>query len=89
MQNIQLPDEQFQRLSVLAHAAGYQDVSAFIASIADESIDDPRRTLSEEKLRENVLVMERGEKEIDAGGGHDMKAAIIEIAGKCDLDITQ
>ena len=89
MQNIQLPDDQFQRLSLLAQAAGYQDVSAFIASFADDPIEDPRGTLTDTQLQENVAAMECGDAEIDADGGHDMKKAIVEIADKYDLNITQ
>ena len=89
MQNIQLPDDQFQKLSVVAQAAGYADVPAFIASLAGEPIEDPRGTLSDAQLRENVAAMECGEAEIEAGGGQDMKDAIVEIAGKYDLNITQ
>lgn len=89
MPNIQLPDDQFQALSAMALAAGYQDVPAFIASFVGEPTDDPRGTLTDAQLRENVAVMERGEAEIDAGGGQDMKEALVEIAKKHDLDITQ
>jgi len=87
MTNIQLPDDQFQQLSKVAHAAGYQDVSAFIGSFANEPFDDPRGKLSEDQLRENVAFMERGEAELDAGGGHNLRDAIIEIATKYDLKI--
>jgi len=89
MQNIQLPDDQFQRLSLLAQAAGYQDVSAFIASFADDPIEDPRGTLAETQLQKNIAAMECGDAEIDAGDGHDMKKAIVEIAGKYGLNISQ
>ena len=85
MQSIQFPEDQFQRLSAVAHAAGYQDVSTFIASFADDPIKDPRGKIADAQLRENVTAMERGEAEIDAGGGQDMKEAIVEIANKCDL----
>ena len=87
MQSIQFSEDQFQRLSAVAHAAGYQDVSAFIASFADDPIEDPRGNVANAQLRENVAAMERGEAEIDAGGGQDMKAAIVEIANKYDLNI--
>ena len=89
MPDIQFSDDQFQRLYAIAMAAGYQDVSAFIASFADEPIEDPRGSLSEEQLRKNVAAMERGEQEIDGGGGHEMRDAIIEISVKHDLNITQ
>ena len=89
MQNIQLPEDQFQKLSAVAQAAGYQDVSAFIASFADEPVKDPRGSVADTQLRENVAAMERGEAEIDAGGGQDMKEALVEIADKYDLNIKQ
>lgn len=89
MHNIQIPDEQFQRLFTLAQAAGYRDVDAFIASFMDEPVDDPRATISEEQLRANVAAMEYGEADIKAGRGVDMKDAIQEIAKKHGLNITQ
>ncbi len=89
MQNIQLSDDQFQKLSAVARAAGYQDVPAFIASFADEPIADPRGEVSEAQLRENVAAMERGEAELDAGGGQNMKEALVEIAGKYGLKISK
>ncbi len=85
----ELPEDQFQRLSAVAHAAGYQDVLAFITSFADDPIEDPRGNLTETQLRDNVAAMERGEAEIDAGGGQEMKQALVEIADKYDLNITQ
>ena len=87
MPHIELPDDQFQRLMAIAHAAGYDDVPAFIASFADDPIEDPRGTPTGEQLRENVVAMERGEADIAANGGTDMKEAIIDIAAKYDLDI--
>ncbi len=89
MPNIQISDAQFQRLSALAQAAGYQDVTGFIASIADVPVQDPRETLSEAQLRENVAKIQRGEEEIESGGGQNMKEAIIEIAEKHGLNIGQ
>jgi len=89
MPNIQVSDDQFRRLSAAALAAGFQDVSAFVAYFADESVEDPRGSLSEAQLRQNVAAMERGEAELDAGGGQDMKNAISEIADKYGLDVTQ
>ena len=51
--------------------------------------DDQFQRLSEIQLRENVAAMERGEAEIDAGGGHDMKEALVEIADKYNLNTPQ
>ena len=87
MQNIQLSDDQFERLSAIATAAGYQDVPAFIASFANDPIADPRGDVSEAQLRENVTAMQRGEADIDAGTGQDIKEAIVKIANKYKLNI--
>jgi hypothetical protein len=89
MPNIQISDAQYQRLSALAHAAGYQDVLAFIASCTDVPVQDPRGALAEVQLLENVAKIHRGEKEIESGGGQNMKDAIVEIAGKHGLNIGQ
>ncbi len=89
MPNIQVTDAQYQRLSALAQAAGFQDVSAFIASCAEVQVDDPRGTLPEDQIRENVSQIQRGETEIENGGGQKMKDAIVEIAGKHGLNVTQ
>ena len=55
----------------------------------DDPVEDPQGNVSNAKLRENVATMQRGEAEIDAGGRQDMKEALIEIADKYDLNITQ
>jgi thioredoxin-like negative regulator of GroEL len=85
MPNIQISDEHFQRLSLVAQAAGYQDVSAFIASFASEPVDDPRGPIDEDQLRKNVDAMEPGEAEIAATGGHYMKETLTVIASKYGL----
>lgn len=89
MPQIEFPEDQFQQLSAVAHAAGYKDLPAFMASFISQPIEDPRSTLTDEQLRENVAAMERGEAEIAAAGGHNMKDAIVEIADKYELDIKQ
>jgi len=89
MQNIQLPDDQYQKLTVVAQAAGYEDVPAFISALANEPTEDPRRPLSEKELRESVAMIERGNVEIAAGGGMDAEEAFGKIAKKHGFSITQ
>ena len=86
---IEFPEDQFQQLSAVAHAAGYKDLPSFMASFINQPIEDPRGKLNDEQIRENVAAMERGEAEIAAGDGHNMKDAIVEIAEKYELDIEQ
>ncbi len=89
MQNIQLPDDQYQKLTVVAQAAGYEDVPAFIRALADEPTEDPRGPLTEKELRESVAMIERGNAEIAAGGGMDAEEAFGKIAKKHGFSITQ
>jgi len=89
MPNIELPDDQFRRLTAVAHAAGFDDVPGFIASFADDPIQDPRGTITDQQLRDNVAVMNLGDTDIATNGGIDMKEAILEIADKYDLDMKQ
>lgn len=82
MQNIQIPDEQYEKLTIVAQAAGYDDVPALIKAIAEEPTDDPRGPLSEEELRESVAMIERGNTEIENGGGMDAEAVFRKVADK-------
>ena len=89
MQNIQLPDDQYQKLTIVAQAAGYEDVPAFISALAEEPTEDPCGTLTEQELRESVEMIERGNAEIEAGGGMDVEEAFDKIAKKHGLSVPQ
>jgi len=89
MQNIQLPDDQYQKLTVVAQAAGYEDVPAFISALADEPTEDPLGPLTKKELRKSVAMIERGNAEIAAGGGVDAEEAFDKIAKKHGFSITQ
>ncbi len=89
MQNIQLPDDQYQRLTLVAQTAGYEDVPAFIRALADEPTEDPRGPLTEKELRESIAMIERGNDEIAAGGGMDAEEVFDKIAEKHGFSITQ
>ncbi len=87
MQNIQLPDAQYQKLTVVAQAASYEDVPAFIRALADEPTEDPRGPLTDKELRESVAMIERGNAEIAAGGGMDAEEAFGKVAKKHGFSI--
>jgi hypothetical protein len=76
---INIPQEQYDKLAELANAAGHVDVSAFIAALAAEATADPRGPMSDEELRMSAAECERGIAEIEAGGGRDFREAMIEI----------
>ncbi len=89
MQTIQIPDDQFEKLTTVVQAAGYVDVSAFIHAMADEPTEDPRGPLSEEELRESIAMIERGNAEIEAGGGMDAEEAFQKIGEKHGFKLPQ
>ena len=89
MQNIQIPDDQFEKLAAAAQAAGYDDVPALISAIAGEPIEDPRGELSEEELRESMEMIRRGEEDIGAGRTQPLREALEEIAQKSGLKINK
>lgn len=76
---IDIPDDQFKKLSERAQAAGFADVPAFISAIAGEPFDDPRSSMTEEELRQSVAELEAADATIDAGGGHDAREALLKL----------
>jgi predicted transcriptional regulator len=87
MQNIQIPDDQFEKLTVIAQAAGYDDVPAFVKALADEPIEDPRGTLSEEERAASLEMIRESEADIAAGRTQDMREGLRQIAEKRGLTI--
>lgn len=79
MQNIQIPDDQYARLTERAAAEGYADVTAFIVSLAGVQEPDPRGPLSEVDLQESVSQLNAAEAEIEVNGGRDAMEALLEI----------
>ena len=45
---IELSDDKYQKLTVVAQAAGYDDALSFVEALAEEATEDPRGRLSEE-----------------------------------------
>ena len=83
----QIPDEQFQKLTIVAHAAGYEDVPALITSLAEEAVDDPRGTLSPEQLQQSLAQCDRSMAEFDAGRGRDAEEAFLEFGRDRGYDL--
>lgn len=76
---IDIPSEHYERLGRHATAAGFANVEAFIVALAGEPTDDPRGPLAEDELRQSAADCERGIAEIEAGGGQDLRHALLEI----------
>jgi len=77
---IDIPDDQFKKLTERVQAAGYADVPAFISALAAEPFDDdPRGPMTEEQLRQSVAELEAADATIDAGGGRDAREALLEL----------
>lgn len=82
MHTIQIPDEQFAKLTGVAQAAGYADLPAMISALAEQPILDPRGELTDKELSDSVAMIERGNAEIEAGGGIDAEEAFERIRQK-------
>lgn len=76
---IDVSAEHYDGLARHAAAAGYGNVEAFIAALANEPTADPRGALSEEELRRSAADCDSGIKAIEAGGGRDLREAILEL----------
>jgi hypothetical protein len=76
---IDISPEHYERLVHQAKVAGYMNLDAFIAALAEEPTEDPRGPLTTESLRESVAECERGIAEIEAGGGQDVREALLEL----------
>lgn len=79
---INIPDDQYERLNERAVAAGYADVPTLIAALAVEPINDPRGPLGEQALRQSVAELEAADASIDAGHGIDAEEVFRRIAAE-------
>ena len=89
MRNIQLPDDQYDKLAAVAQAAGYEDVAAFVSALAGDAVEDPRGTLNEDELAASLAMIRDSEADIAAGRTQDMREALKQIAEKHGLSIDQ
>lgn len=85
MRNIELPDDEFERLEHVAQKAGYTDVSAFIRSL----VAQPTAGLSQAELADSLDMLRESDADIQAGRTEDLRDALLQIAAKYDLQIQQ
>jgi hypothetical protein len=84
---IDIPGDQYEKLTAKAQAAGYDGVPAFIKALADEPTDDPRGPLSAEELSASLDKLRESEADIAAGRTEDMRLALRQIAEEHGLKI--
>lgn len=89
MQNIQIPDDQYQELTARAQAAGFADVPALISALAGEPFEDPRGPLTTEQLKQSAMELEAADAEIDAGKGIEVDEAFGRIADKHGFNLPE
>ncbi|MEM8946682.1 MAG: hypothetical protein AAGD11_16025 [Planctomycetota bacterium] len=82
MQHIPIADEQYQKLSIAAQAAGFADVAAFISSLAEEPTEDPRETLTDQQLAASAAECDASMAEFEDGKGRDAIDALKDMAQK-------
>ncbi len=86
---IEIDNKQYEKLTVVAHAAGYADVPAFIHALAEESTEDPRGSLREEELKESLDQCDRSMAEFSSDGGQDAEEVFLEIGHKRGFNLSQ
>ncbi len=77
-----IPDEQYQQLSTAAQAAGYNDVSAFISSLANDAAVIRSESLSEAEIAASESRICRGEEDLAAGRTQEMQEALQALGEK-------
>lgn len=82
MHTIELPDDQFKKLSDQAAAAGFQDVTAYLGALVEDAEFDPRCGMSDDELRESAAECNRINEAMKAGGGRDAREALSELGEK-------
>ena len=82
MREIQLSEDQYDKLMQHAVAAGYADVSAFLGALAHEPHIDPRGELSDQELRESAAECDGALEELKSNGGRDLREGLLEIGSK-------
>lgn len=76
---IDIPAEHYDGLARHAAAAGYGNVEAFIAALAEEPTADPRGPLTENELRRSAAECDRSIANIEAGAGRDLRQALLDL----------
>jgi len=82
MQTIQMPDDQFEKLTTVVQAAGYDDVPAFINALTDEVTVRQQAPMSKEQLAASEAMLRCGEADLAAGRTQDMRDALLALGEK-------
>ncbi len=77
--HIDVSAEDYAGLVRHAVAAGYGNVEAFLAALADEPTADPCGMLSEDEVRRSAAECDAGIRSIEAGVGRDLREAMLEL----------
>ncbi|MEN1680596.1 MAG: hypothetical protein AAGJ46_13490 [Planctomycetota bacterium] len=86
---LSIPDDQYQRLSDRAQAAGYASVPALIEALSSTPTEDPRGPLTATQLDESLAELEAADAQIDAGEDVEAEAAFQQIASKHGLKLNR
>jgi len=83
----QIPDEQYQKLTTAALAAGYDDVLAFISSLADDaavlqSVPCSEVEMSKAEIAASETMIRCGEGDLAAGRTQDIREALLALGEK-------
>ncbi|MCA9239214.1 MAG: hypothetical protein KDA37_03400 [Planctomycetales bacterium] len=88
---INIPDNAARLVHSRATAAGFDDVSTYVAHLilSDHSSADPRGALTDQQLEQSLQQCDRAMAQYEAGEGRDAVEALREVAGKHGLKQTQ
>jgi len=84
-----IPNEQVEKLTEVAVAAGFADASALIDAIAEEPTEDPRGLLSETELRESAADCVRIHEQMKTGAERDAHEALGQLGKKLGFKASQ
>lgn len=82
MQTIELEDAQYLKIREQAAAAGYQEVGAYLETLADDAAFDPRCGMSEAEMRESAAHCDSIAKRMEVGQERDAHEALTELGNK-------
>lgn len=85
MPTIEIPDEQFTKLTEQAAAAGFEDVAEYVQSLAADAAFDPRCGMTDEDLRQSAAECRLINERMKAVGGHEAREALAELGRKYGL----
>lgn len=76
---IDIPNDDYQKLVSKATAAGYDDVAAFVIALAGDQLRDPRGELDDAQLRASAAECEERHADVQAGRGRDFREAMLQL----------